>query len=122
MLTLISPAKALDFSRDTNGLVATEPRFVKDTTVLLKRCKKLGTRSLRNLMDLSEPLAQLNRDRFQEMSLPLTPENAKPCVMAFQGDVYQGLDAASLSDGDLAWAQERLRILSGLYGLLRPWI
>jgi len=120
VLTLISPAKALDFSRDTNGLVATEPRFVKDSAVLLKRCKQLSTRSLRKLMDLSEPLAQLNRDRFQEMSLPSTPENAKPCVMAFDGDVYHGLDAPSLSDGDLSWAQERLRILSGLYGLLRP--
>ena len=120
MLTIISPAKALDFTPVANGLTATQPRFVDDTAVLLQTCKTLEASDLRRLMSLSDSLANLNHARFQEMSLPLTPENAKPCVLAFQGDVYKGLDAASLESGDLSWAQERLRILSGLYGLLRP--
>ena len=120
MLTLISPAKALDFSLDRSDLAPTQPRFIDDTALLVKRCKTLSASSLQQLMGLSEPLAQLNHARFQEMRLPLTAENARPCVVAFQGDVYKGLDAASLSTGDLGWAQERLRILSGLYGLLRP--
>ena len=120
MLTLLSPAKTLDFSAAPKGLPTTEPRFEKDIAVLMKRCKRLGVRTLRNLMDLSQPLAELNRQRFQEMSLPFTPDNAKPSVLAFQGDVYKGLDAASLSRRDLRWAQDHLRILSGFYGLLRP--
>ncbi len=120
MLTLLSPAKTLDLSAAPADLATTVPRFEKDIAVLMKRCKKLSVRSLRRLMDLSEPLAELNRQRFQEMSFPFTPENAKPCVLAFQGDVYKGLDAGSLSRRDLQWAQDRLRILSGLYGLLRP--
>jgi len=120
VLTLLSPAKTLDFSAPPEGLPTTVPRFEKDIAVLMKRCKKLSVRSLRRLMDLSEPLAELNRQRFQEMSFPFTPENAKPCVLAFQGDVYKGLDAGSLSTQNLRWAQDRLRILSGLYGLLRP--
>lgn len=120
MLTIISPAKALDFTPVANGLTATQPRFVDDTAVLLQTCKTLEASDLRRLMSLSDSLANLNHARFQEMSLPLTPENAKPCVLAFQGDVYKGLDVASLESGDLSWAQDRLRILSGLYGLLRP--
>lgn len=120
MFTIISPAKALDFSPAANGLAATQPRFADDIALLLDTCKTLDASDLRRLMSLSDSLAQLNHARFQEMSLPLTAENAKPCVLAFQGDVYKGLDAASLGDDDLAWAQGRLRILSGLYGLLRP--
>lgn len=120
MFTIISPAKALDFSPVANGLTATQPRFVDDTAVLVETCKTLEASDLRRLMSLSDSLANLNHARFQEMSLPLTPENAKPCLLAFQGDVYKGLDAASLESGDLTWAQDRLRILSGLYGLLRP--
>ena len=120
MLTLISPAKALDFSRDARGLAPTQPRFAADTALLVERCKELEEDDLRRLMGLSEPLAQLNRARFQEMRPPPADGNGKPCVLAFRGDVYKGLDADSLSADDLAWAQGRLRILSGLYGLLRP--
>ena len=120
MLTLLSPAKTLDFSPVPEGLATTNPRFESDVEVLIKRCKRLSVRSLRELMHLSEPLAQLSRQRFQAMSLPSTPENSKPCLLAFQGDVYKRLDAASLSKADLDWSQDRLRILSGLYGLLRP--
>ncbi len=120
MLTLLSPAKTLDFSAAPEGLPTTTPSLEKDIGVLMNRCKKLGVRSLRNLMSLSQPLAELNHQRFQEMSLPFTPENSKASVLAFQGDVYKGLDAGSLSEADLGWAQNHLRILSGFYGLLRP--
>jgi len=120
MLTLLSPAKTLDFSAAPAGLQATTPRLEQDIAVLMKRCKKLGVATLRKLMHLSQPLAELNHQRFQEMSLPFTRENAKPSLLAFQGDVYKGLDAGSLSAADLRWAQDHLRILSGFYGLLRP--
>lgn len=120
MLTLLSPSKTLDTSPAPQGLPTTQPRLEKDISVLLNRCRKLSARSLRRLMDLSEPLAQLNYERFQEISLPFTDENAKPCLLMFQGDVYKGLDAESLSPRDLEWAQDRLRIISGFYGLLRP--
>ena len=120
MLTLLSPAKTLDFSAAPAGLPVTQPSLEKDIGVLMNRCKKLGVRSLRNLMSLSQPLAELNHQRFQEMSWPFTEANAKPSLLAFQGDVYRGLDAASLSRRDLRWAQSRLRILSGFYGILRP--
>lgn len=120
MLTLLSPAKSLDFSPVREGLPLTEPRFEHDIEVLMSRCKKLSVSSLRKLMNLSQPLAELNRERFQEMTLPFTPDNAKPCLLAFQGDVYKGLDAATLTKRDLRYAQNHLRILSGLYGVLRP--
>ncbi len=120
MLTLLSPAKSLDFSPAPRGLPTTEPRFEHDIEVLLGRCKRLSVSSLRKLMSLSQPLAELNRERFQEMTLPFTPENSKPSVLAFTGDVYQGLDAASLTKRDLRYAQDHLRILSGFYGILRP--
>ena len=117
---LLSPAKTLDFNFAFDGLPASEPRFVQDSEVLLQRCRKLSVPSLRKLMKLSQPLAELNRERFQEMHFPFTPDNAKPCLLAFGGDVYRGLEASSLNLSDLKWAQRRLRILSGFYGLLRP--
>jgi hypothetical protein len=120
LLTLLSPAKTLDFSHAPAGLLATGLQFEQDVEVLMERCKKLSVRELRELMSLSEPLAALNHQRFQDMALPFNPQNAKPCVLAFQGDVYKGLDAAGLSKADLRWAQSRLRILSGFYGLLHP--
>lgn len=120
VLTLLSPAKTLDFSATPKGLPATKPRFVKDIAVLLERCKKLDVASLQKLMKLSRPLAELNHQRFQDMRLPFTAKNSKPCLLAFRGDVYKKLDAASLSVPDLRWAQSHMRIISGLYGLLRP--
>ncbi len=120
MLTLLSPAKSLDFSPVPDGLATTEPRFEADIEVLIERCKELDVAALRQLMSISEPLAQLNRERFQAMQWPFTPDTAKPCLLAFRGDVYRRLDADSLSSSDLEWAQKHVRILSGLYGLLRP--
>ena len=120
MLTLLSPAKSLDFSPALTGVEPSEPRFQHDTSVLVKRCKKLSVRSLRNLMRLSQPLAELNHQRFQDMSFSFAEESSKPALLAFTGDVYRSLDPASLGKRDLRWAQQHVRILSGLYGLLRP--
>ncbi len=120
MLTLLSPAKTLHFDFSADGLPTTLPRFEHDIEVLLKRCRRLSVSSLRKLMKLSPALAELNRERFQEMSLPFTADNSRPALLAFGGDVYRGLDAASLSKRDLSWGQTRLRILSGFYGMLRP--
>lgn len=120
MLTVLSPAKTLHFERSAEGLPTTLPRLQEDVELLLERCRELSVGTLKELMKLSDPLAELNHRRFQEMRLPLTPANAKPCGLAFGGDVYRGLDAGSLSRADLEWAQDRLRILSGLYGVLRP--
>jgi cytoplasmic iron level regulating protein YaaA (DUF328/UPF0246 family) len=120
MLILLSPAKTMDFSPLPEGLETTAPQFEADIEVLLERCRELSVESLRELMKISVPLAELNHQRFQEMNLPFTAENSKACLLAFQGDVYKGLDAATLSKSDLEWSQDRLRILSGFYGLLRP--
>ena len=120
MLILLSPAKTLDFSPAPKGLPLTRPALKRDIAVLMRRCKTLDVAELRKLMRLSEPLAELNHERFQAMSPRFTLGNSKPALLAFQGDVYRKLDAASLSRPDLLWAQEHLRILSGLYGLLRP--
>ena len=120
MLILLSPAKTLDFSPAADGLAATEPRFARDTAILRKRCKELSVDSLRKLMSLSANLGELNYQRFQEMKSRASGAGSKQCVLAFKGDVYRGLDAASLTRRDLRRAQGRLRILSGLYGILRP--
>ena len=120
MLALLSPAKTLDLSPAPKGLPVTRPALKKDIAVLMRRCKTLDVPELRKLMKLSEPLAELNFERFQAMSPRFTLGNSKAAVLAFRGDVYRKLDAGSLSRRDLLWAQDHLRILSGLYGLLRP--
>ncbi|MGB0439821.1 MAG: peroxide stress protein YaaA [Paracoccaceae bacterium] len=118
MLCVISPAKRLDWSETT--IDTTQPDFAPDALRLAKTMRNLPLRDLRALMDLSDDLARLNRDRFRAYVDPPTPDATRPAVMAFAGDTYQGLEAASLTSDDLAYAQEHLRILSGLYGLLRP--
>jgi cytoplasmic iron level regulating protein YaaA (DUF328/UPF0246 family) len=120
MLTLLSPAKTLDLSPGPKGLRPTQPRFKRDFTTLLERCKQLDRDDLRALMGLSPALTELNLQRFRDMSPRFTRANSKPALLAFKGDVYRGLDAASLSPKDIRWAQDHLRIISGLYGLLRP--
>jgi len=120
MLILLSPAKSLDFSAAPAGLPVTQPEFTKDIRLLLKECRKLDSAALQKLMKISPKLAELNYERFRDMRLPFTKGNSKACVLAFTGDVYRKLDAPSLTKRDLTWAQSRLRILSGFYGLLRP--
>ena len=120
MLILLSPAKSLDFSPLTDPIQPTEPVLADDIAVLSKVTAGLSARKLKSLMDISDDLASLNRERFQAFSTAPAAEAVKPAVLAFNGDVYRGLDASSLARDDLDWAQDHLRILSGLYGVLRP--
>lgn len=118
MLVVISPAKSLDM--DPVAITPTEPAFQPDALRLAKTARNLSLRDLKGLMGISDDLARLNRSRFQAFAASPAPEAVKPAALAFNGDTYQGLEAKTLSTDDLAWAQEHLRILSGLYGLLRP--
>jgi len=118
MLTVISPAKSLDMSPVTE--TPTAPMFQADAVRLSKTARNLTLGGLRDLMSISDDLARLNRDRFKAFAEDPTPEMTKPAALAFNGDTYQGLEAKTLEPEDMAWAQDHLRILSGLYGLLRP--
>ena len=120
MLILLSPAKRLDLERPPITPVLTEPALLSDAERLMARAKKLSPKKLQALMGISPALAELNHQRFQQMVIGGPPADARQAVMAFNGDVYLGLDAPSLSEADLHYAQEHLAILSGLYGLLRP--
>jgi len=120
MLALISPAKKMDFESDWNKDQYTQPDFLAETQELVDTAKALSQSSLQTLMKLSDKLGELNYNRYQRFATPFTPDNARPAVAAFRGDTYVGLDADSLSPDDLAYAQNHLGILSGLYGMLRP--
>ena len=119
MLTVISPAKRLDLT-PVDMSAATEPTFQKDAHTLAKTARKLSPAELQKLMSISEPLAELNAQRFKAFSGTPSEDVVKPAALTFDGDTYQGLEAGTLSEADIAYAQRRLRILSGLYGLLRP--
>jgi cytoplasmic iron level regulating protein YaaA (DUF328/UPF0246 family) len=118
MLFVISPAKALDFTPPDRTLPLTTPALKDDIAALDAVTRKLRVSEVRKLMDLSEPLATLNHERFQAFD-PSVEEGLQAAI-AFNGDVYAGLSARTLDAKAFAWAQDRLRILSGLYGLLRP--
>ncbi|WP_421857699.1 peroxide stress protein YaaA [Oceanicaulis sp.] len=118
MLILLSPAKKLDFSERGHAPTATRPALMERTKELSKTTAKLSASKIKSLMHLSDDLADLNRERFKAFDPDST--DGRPAAMAFNGEVYSGLDAPSLSAEDLQWAQQRLRILSGLYGALRP--
>lgn len=120
MLALVSPAKKLDFTELPRPLAHSQPDFPKQTGELLEAVRKLSRTGLQRLMKLSDTLGELNFQRFKAFSIPAKAATAKQAVLAFSGDTYVGLDASSLGDDDLAYAQDHLRILSGLYGLLRP--
>ena len=123
MLTVLSPAKSLDFETATPANVAklaTQPQFVAQAKQLNKLLRKLDVPQLAQLMSISDKLATLNVARNAEWSETFTLDNAKPAILAFDGDVYDGFDAKSMSLADLKQAQARVRILSGLYGILRP--
>ncbi len=119
LLALLSPAKKLDFGPAPSFVKASTPALLEDAAVLAARAKKLTRADLRRLMDLSPALADLNYQRFQSFD-PANAFATKPAVYAFAGDVYMGFDAKSLGPEDLAFAQEHVAIISGLYGLLRP--
>ena len=120
MITLISPAKNLNFDRVSGIPRATKPVLLDDVAELSTVTKKLTRAKLKQLMGISENLADLNYERFQAFSPEGKGESLKAAAFAFNGDVYLGLDAASLSADDLKFGQKNLRILSGLYGILRP--
>ncbi|MGA1694038.1 MAG: peroxide stress protein YaaA [Burkholderiaceae bacterium] len=121
MLMVLSPAKALDFERPSPNLAITVPQFEAEAALLVKRLKRLSPADIGRLMSLSESLAHLNADRFSQWeSGVVTPPEARHAILAFNGDVYEGLNAQTLKKAQLQWAQEHLCILSGLYGALRP--
>ena len=120
MLTILSPAKRLDAETPPTTDRHSQPAFLDDARRLADRAAALNAADLKSLMGVSDGIADLNVRRFQAFSPPFDLSNAKQAVMMFQGDVYQGLDADSLSEADLCFAQDHVRILSGLYGLLRP--
>lgn len=121
MITLLSPAKKLSFQAERAAtLPATTARLREDTAHLATLTRALSQADIAQLMNLSEPLAELTHERFQAFATTETTDNAQQAILTFAGDVYVGLDAASLSHEELTFAQDRLIILSGLYGLLRP--
>ena len=120
MLYLISPAKTLDFDTPAGDLPHTEVQFAQRTAQLAGALRRKSPRQLSRLMDISDALATLNAQRWQDFSEKFTDLNSKQAVLAFDGDVYAGLQARTLARADFDWAQQHLRILSGLYGVLRP--
>jgi hypothetical protein len=120
MLMVISPAKTLDFETAAVTSTFTQPRYLDDSAKLIERLRKMSTADIASLMKLSDKLAGLNAARYESWQTPFNVENAKQAVLAFKGDVYTGLDADSLDAAGFEFAQKHLRILSGLYGVLKP--
>lgn len=120
MISIVSPAKSLDFETPANTTHFSQAAFLKESEVLVQDLKKQSPQQLAQLMRISDKLAHLNADRYLAWKQPFSLANAKQAVYAFQGDVYQGLDANSFTEEDLSFAQEHFRILSGLYGVLKP--
>ena len=120
MLLVVSHAKNLDFESHLATNTYTQPRLLAHSQLLINQCIKLSPAQISSLMGISDKLAGLNAARFGEWSVPFSPDNARPAVLAFNGDVYTGLDAQSFNDNDFEFAQQHMRILSGLYGLLKP--
>lgn len=120
MLMVVSPAKDLDLTPLSEQYAFTQPRLLNQAKQLVDICQQLTPADLASLMSISDKLAGLNAARFAQWQAPFTLDNAKAALFMFNGDVYQGLDATSLSAEDVVFSQQHLRILSGLYGVLRP--
>ena len=120
MLITLSPAKKLNLDPAAAAIPHTLPEQLDDSALLIERLRGFSQTGLQDLMSISAPLAEANFTRFEQWRPPFTTANAKQALLMFQGDVYVGLDAASMDGDDLAFAQKHLRILSGLYGVLRP--
>ncbi len=120
LVAVISPAKLLDDSTHYPELESTQPVFTKEAEYLAGKLKKLSAKDLSGLMEISSKLGEENKARYAQWHLPFTHQNAHPALLMFKGDVYRGLKAEELSKKELAFAQDHLRILSGLYGVLRP--
>mgnify|MGYP006281976907 CR=1 FL=1 len=120
MITILSPAKKLDKKTDRTIGQTTTPAFLDDSRELMGELRQLSPEQISSLMDVSRKIAELNYERFARWQPPFHQDNATPAVLLFNGQAYLGLEAESLGDDDLYFAQDHLRILSGLYGLLRP--
>ncbi|MDH3353910.1 MAG: peroxide stress protein YaaA [Chromatiales bacterium] len=120
MLIVISPAKTLDFTTPVQTSRFTQPEMLDESQLLIDRANQLSALDIAELMKVSMKIAELNFERFKTWRRPFTPDNAKQALLAFKGDVYTGLNATDFSKKELDFAQGHLRILSGLYGLLRP--
>ena len=120
MLFLLSPAKSLDYETPLGDVPHTQPQFKAQSQALIEVLRSQSPQQIASLMDLSDALAALNVARYAAWSPRSTPRNARPAVLAFNGDVYEGLQARTLPVADLEWAQQHVAILSGLYGVLRP--
>jgi len=120
MLIILSPAKSLKLDQPYPKLTTTQPQFLSDAKALAQAACALSPVEIAKLMDISDKLADLNAGRFRAFKTPFTADNARPAIYCFAGDVYQGFDAATLDSKAIAYAQDHVRILSGLYGLLRP--
>ena len=120
MLMVLSPAKTLDYESPLATEAHTLPDFIPRSAELISVLREMSPAQIGSLMQISDPLAHLNVERYASWSKKFSIKNARQAVLAFNGDVYEGLDASSLNEKQLSWAQDHLRILSGLYGLLRP--
>lgn len=120
MLMVISPAKTLDFDTPPVTKEHSQPRFLDDSAKLIKQLRKMSSADIASLMKLSDKLAGLNVARYESWQTPFDLDNAKQAVLAFKGDVYTGLEAETLTKAGFDFAQQHLRILSGLYGVLKP--
>jgi cytoplasmic iron level regulating protein YaaA (DUF328/UPF0246 family) len=120
MLVVISPAKNLDYDTPAATEVYTQPEMLDDSQTLITHCQTLSPATIGSLMKISDKLAGLNADRYASWHTPFDINNSKQALLAFNGDVYTGIDANSFSQEDFNYAQQHLRILSGLYGVLRP--
>ena len=120
MITLLSPSKKLNFKHQDAVSYFTQCDFIESAQKLVNEAKNLSHEDLKDLMKISDNLAQLNKDRFDEWSQPFNQDNSKQAILAFDGGVYSGLRAHEFSENDLDFAQNHLRILSGLYGILKP--
>lgn len=120
MLIVLSPAKSLDYKSPAKVKASTLPEFISESAKLIADLKKLSPQEVANLMGLSDQLAALNVGRYRDWSKKFTEENSKPAIYAFDGDVYDGFDVKTLDAKAIAFAQDHIRILSGLYGALRP--
>jgi len=120
MITIISPAKSLDFDSALPDITPTQPAFVEDSEQLIHKLRKFSSKKLAGLMGLSKDLADLNVKRYHDWVPEFTEGNSRPALLTFNGDVYRGLDAKNLDKAGLLYAQQHLRILSGLHGVLRP--
>lgn len=120
MIAILSPAKNLDFETEVDFPKTTEPQYIQEATKLLEVLKTKKSSDIGKLMNISEKLSDLNYERYQGWSSKHTKKNARPAVLFFNGDAYQGLDAQNFNEDELFFAQDHLRILSGLYGMLKP--